>query len=150
MRVLVTGGGRLHRFSGLSSPRAGSQDSPRQHRQAYLRDHSSLAGLAGRRARQARRRSLITFARDRPGHNLRYAIDASKAHRELGWKLSKSFEEGIAQTVQWYLESRATLLEAIGWPRCWATASSSVTGYPRPSPGPLRTSRERSAVSEVV
>ena len=47
------------------------------------------------------------FVKDRPGHDLRYAIDASKAHRELGWKPSKTFEEGIAQTVQWYLESRA-------------------------------------------
>jgi dTDP-glucose 4,6-dehydratase len=56
---------------------------------------------------RAKTRSLITFVKDRPGHDLRYAIDASKAHRELGWKPSKTFEEGIAQTVQWYLESRA-------------------------------------------
>src|SRR6266852_2442455 len=56
---------------------------------------------------RARRRSLITFVKDRPGHDLRYAIDASKALHELGWKPSKTFEEGIAQTVQWYLESRA-------------------------------------------
>jgi dTDP-glucose 4,6-dehydratase len=54
-----------------------------------------------------RMRSLITFVKDRPGHDLRYAIDASKAHRELGWKPNKTFQEGIAQTVQWYLESRA-------------------------------------------
>ena len=57
--------------------------------------------------RRAKTRSLITFVKDRPGHDLRYAIDASKARRELGWKPSKTFEEGIAQTVQWYLESRA-------------------------------------------
>ena len=56
---------------------------------------------------RATRRSLITFVKDRPGHDLRYAIDASKARHELGWKPSKTFEEGIAQTVQWYLESRA-------------------------------------------
>ncbi len=56
---------------------------------------------------RARRRSLIAFVKDRPGHDLRYAIDASKARHELGWKPSKTFEEGIAQTVQWYLESRA-------------------------------------------
>jgi len=55
----------------------------------------------------ARRRSLITFVDDRPGHDLRYAIDASKANRDLGWKASRTFEEGMAQTVQWYLESRA-------------------------------------------
>jgi dTDP-glucose 4,6-dehydratase len=52
------------------------------------------------------RQSLITFVTDRPGHDHRYAIDATKAHRELGWKPSRSFEEGIAQTVRWYLESR--------------------------------------------
>jgi dTDP-glucose 4,6-dehydratase len=56
---------------------------------------------------RVRTRSLITFVKDRPGHDLRYAIDASKAHHELGWKPGKTFEEGIAQTVQWYLESRA-------------------------------------------
>ncbi|TMJ54496.1 MAG: dTDP-glucose 4,6-dehydratase [Alphaproteobacteria bacterium] len=56
---------------------------------------------------RASTRSLITFVNDRPGHDLRYAIDASKAHHELGWKPTKTFEEGIAQTVQWYLESRA-------------------------------------------
>lgn len=56
---------------------------------------------------RARRRSLITFVKDRPGHDLRYAIDATKAHRELGWKPSRTFEEGIRQTVRWYLESRA-------------------------------------------
>jgi dTDP-glucose 4,6-dehydratase len=56
---------------------------------------------------RAVRRSLIRFVKDRPGHDLRYAIDASKAHRELGWTPSKTFEEGIAQTVRWYLDSRA-------------------------------------------
>jgi dTDP-glucose 4,6-dehydratase len=55
---------------------------------------------------RARRRSLITFVKDRPGHDYRYAIDATKAHRELGWRPSRTFEEGIAQTVRWYLESR--------------------------------------------
>ena len=57
--------------------------------------------------RRVKARSLIKFVQDRPGHDLRYAIDASKAHRELGWKARRSFEEGIAHTVQWYLESRA-------------------------------------------
>jgi len=52
------------------------------------------------------RRSLITFVKDRPGHDLRYAIDASKAHRELGWKPSRTFEKGIRETVRWYLDSR--------------------------------------------
>jgi len=53
------------------------------------------------------RRSLITFVEDRPGHDLRYAIDASKAQQELGWKPSMTFEEGIRETVRWYLDSQA-------------------------------------------
>lgn len=52
-----------------------------------------------------KRSSLITFVKDRPGHDLRYAIDASKAKGELGWKPHHSFEEGIAETVQWYLDN---------------------------------------------
>ena len=52
------------------------------------------------------RYSLITFVTDRPGHYRRYAIDASKLHRELDWKPSLSFEEGIAQTVDWYLANQ--------------------------------------------
>ena len=50
--------------------------------------------------------SLITFVADRPGHDARYAIDASKIKRELGWVPSVSFEEGIAKTVDWYLDNR--------------------------------------------
>ena len=49
--------------------------------------------------------SLITFVQDRPGHDLRYAIDASKIERELGWKPQESFETGIRKTVQWYLDN---------------------------------------------
>ena len=48
---------------------------------------------------------LITFVKDRPGHDLRYAIDASKINSELGWKPSVTFEEGLAKTVDWYLEN---------------------------------------------
>jgi dTDP-glucose 4,6-dehydratase len=47
--------------------------------------------------------SLITFVTDRPGHDRRYAIDASKIERELGWKPAETFETGIFKTVQWYL-----------------------------------------------
>jgi dTDP-glucose 4,6-dehydratase len=47
---------------------------------------------------------LITYVKDRPGHDRRYAIDASKIHRELGWRPSETFETGIRRTVQWYLE----------------------------------------------
>ena len=47
---------------------------------------------------------LITFVRDRAGHDLRYAIDSSKLHRERGWSPSLQFEEGIEKTVRWYLD----------------------------------------------
>ncbi|MFC0669089.1 dTDP-glucose 4,6-dehydratase [Azotobacter chroococcum] len=53
-----------------------------------------------------RYRDLITFVKDRPGHDLRYAIDASKIERELGWKPQETFESGIRKTVQWYLDNR--------------------------------------------
>jgi dTDP-glucose 4,6-dehydratase len=46
---------------------------------------------------------LITYVKDRPGHDLRYAIDASKINTELGWKPSVTFEEGLEQTIDWYL-----------------------------------------------
>ena len=47
----------------------------------------------------------ITFVKDRPGHDRRYAIDASKIARELGWKPSETFDSGIQKTVQWYLDN---------------------------------------------
>ncbi len=47
--------------------------------------------------------TLITFVKDRPGHDRRYAIDASRISRELGWKPSVTFEEGLSETVGWYL-----------------------------------------------
>ncbi|HAB16829.1 MAG TPA: dTDP-glucose 4,6-dehydratase [Verrucomicrobiota bacterium] len=49
-------------------------------------------------------RTLITFVKDRPGHDRRYAIDAGKIQRELGWVPSYTFERGIRETVQWYVE----------------------------------------------
>lgn len=49
--------------------------------------------------------SQITFVADRPGHDLRYAIDATKLERELGWKPAESFESGIRKTVSWYLDN---------------------------------------------
>jgi len=51
-------------------------------------------------------RSLITFVQDRPGHDRRYAIDARKIERELGWKPVETFETGIRKTVQWYLDNQ--------------------------------------------
>ncbi len=50
---------------------------------------------------------LIEFVADRPGHDARYAIDASKIRRELGWQPRHSFEDGLRQTVRWYLDNRA-------------------------------------------
>lgn len=52
-------------------------------------------------------RDLITFVKDRPGHDKRYAIDASKIQRELGWQPTETFESGISKTVQWYLTNRS-------------------------------------------
>ncbi|OSN08806.1 dTDP-glucose 4,6-dehydratase [Lonsdalea britannica] len=49
---------------------------------------------------------LITYVKDRPGHDVRYAIDASKIARELGWKPQETFESGIRKTVEWYLTHR--------------------------------------------
>ena len=49
----------------------------------------------------------IAYVKDRPGHDRRYAIDATKIHRELGWKPSETFETGIRKTVRWYLDNKA-------------------------------------------
>ncbi|MGL0818272.1 dTDP-glucose 4,6-dehydratase [Vibrio vulnificus] len=49
---------------------------------------------------------LITYVKDRPGHDVRYAIDASKIERELGWKPQETFESGIRKTVEWYLKNQ--------------------------------------------
>ena len=51
-------------------------------------------------------RELITFVKDRPGHDARYAIDASKIERELGWVPEETFKTGLSKTVQWYLDNR--------------------------------------------
>ena len=48
---------------------------------------------------------LITYVKDRPGHDLRYAIDANKINRDLGWKPTVTFEEGLAKTIDWYFDN---------------------------------------------
>jgi dTDP-glucose 4,6-dehydratase len=48
---------------------------------------------------------LVTFVKDRPGHDRRYAIDSSKIERELGWRARETFETGLRRTVQWYLDN---------------------------------------------
>ena len=67
------------------------------------------SGRAG--PHQARRfgslyKDLITFVSDRPGHDHRYAIDASKIETELGWKPEETFATGLRKTVQWYLDNQ--------------------------------------------
>ncbi len=61
----------------------------------------------------------ITFVQDRPGHDMRYAIDASKIQRELGWAPQETFETGLRKTVQWYLDNRdwCDLISARGFGR---------------------------------
>src|SRR5690606_18368780 len=54
---------------------------------------------------------LITFVKDRPGHDLRYAIDATKINEELGYKPSVTFEEGLSKTIDWYLTNKDWLEE---------------------------------------
>jgi dTDP-glucose 4,6-dehydratase len=52
---------------------------------------------------------LITYVKDRPGHDRRYAIDATKLNKELGWIPSVTFEQGLAATIDWYLANTAWL-----------------------------------------
>jgi len=59
---------------------------------------------AARRKAQGSYRDQITYVTDRPGHDRRYAIDARKIERELGWRPAETFETGIRKTVQWYLD----------------------------------------------
>ncbi|MFO0633930.1 MAG: dTDP-glucose 4,6-dehydratase [Nannocystaceae bacterium] len=64
-----------------------------------------LAELTGKTEESLR--GLITYVKDRPGHDLRYAIDASKLRRELGWGPTETFDTGLRKTVRWYLEHQS-------------------------------------------
>ena len=80
-------------------------------------------------ARFTPRTSLISFVADRPGHDKRYAIDAGKIARELGWKPQETFESGLRKTVQWYLDNR------IWWERVLSGAyRGERLGLSTPSP----------------
>jgi dTDP-glucose 4,6-dehydratase len=63
-----------------------------------------LDEMVGKLPGKTSRRELITYVKDRPGHDRRYAIDCSKIERELGWKPAESFETGIRKTIRWYLD----------------------------------------------
>jgi dTDP-glucose 4,6-dehydratase len=68
----------------------------------------SLCAILDRAAPKAKPHAeLISYVTDRPGHDRRYAIDPSKIERDLGWRPQRSFEEGLASTVDWYLANRA-------------------------------------------
>ncbi|MEQ1556455.1 MAG: dTDP-glucose 4,6-dehydratase [Sideroxydans sp.] len=69
--------------------------------------HAICAILDELRPQNAPHTNLITYVKDRPGHDRRYAIDASKIERELGWKPQETFETGLRKTVEWYLSNDA-------------------------------------------
>ena len=64
---------------------------------------SAICSTSSRRERSAAQ--PITFVKDRPGHDRRYAIDATKLESELGWRAHENFETGIERTIRWYLEN---------------------------------------------
>ena len=69
--------------------------------------HTLCEMLQALNPRSGQYTDLITFVKDRPGHDRRYAIDASKIENELGWKPQETFESGMRKTVQWYLDNEA-------------------------------------------
>lgn len=74
-------------------------------------------------------RRLITFVHDRPGHDRRYAVDASRLKRELGWRQRESFTTGIRRTIQWYLSNPAWIQQVTsGEYRNWIAANYEARG----------------------
>lgn len=72
---------------------------------------------------------LVTFVKDRPGHDRRYAVDASKLKRELGWQQHETFSTGIRRTVEWYLSNSSWIQEVTsGEYRKWITANYESRG----------------------
>lgn len=83
-------------------------------------------------------RELITFVSDRPGHDWRYAIDAQKLMRELGWRPQETFESGIARTIHWYMENQPWVSDIkTGQYRQWIDAHYNG-GQAASLPAPLR------------
>ena len=68
-----------------------------------------LCEIMDRKLKKGSSKTLISFVKDRPGHDFRYAIDASKINKELGWSPSVTFEEGLELTVDWYLSNNQWL-----------------------------------------
>jgi dTDP-glucose 4,6-dehydratase len=76
--------------------------------EAFAADRSLTARFPGSPAATGRRSAeLVTFVKDRPGHDRRYAVDTAKIERELGFTPLESFETGLGKTVAWYLEHEA-------------------------------------------
>ena len=72
---------------------------------------------------------LITFVKDRPGHDRRYAIDASKIRRELDWQPTETFESGLQKTLRWYLDNQPWALDVTsGSYRNWIAANYASRG----------------------
>ncbi len=87
---------------------------------------------------------LITFVQDRPGHDLRYAIDASKIARELGWTPEETFETGLEKTVRWYLENRRLVR-----PRAERFVSPGAPRHHRLNPWPAKASSSPAAAARA-
>ncbi len=66
---------------------------------------------------------LVTYIKDRPGHDKRYAIDASKIHTQLSWEPSVNFKQGLEKTVDWYLENRDMVEKCDFWGLCITTTT---------------------------
>ncbi len=88
---------------------------------------TSLDSLRPRK--QGRYADLINFVKDRPGHDRRYAIDASKIRRELGWQPTETFESGLQKTLRWYLDNQPWAQEVTsGAYRQWMAANYAARG----------------------
>lgn len=79
---------------------------PRQGQRAECEEHSRESPVSHALCTKPGYRDLITFVADRPGHDNRYAIDATKLETELGWKAQENFDTGIRKTIQWYLDNK--------------------------------------------
>ena len=140
--------GSCPRAGSDSAPRAGRRDLQRrrpqraaQHRRgrAHLRDHGSAAT-----PRAPPSSAMVAFVTDRPGHDQRYAIDASRLERELGWRAKETFDTGIEKTVRWYLDN------ANGGKRCGAASMAASGSALRRSGNGSERGKDRTPVKVLV